>query len=326
MKFTAYPITAKPILKEKVWGGRNLSSYVDIKNRKIGEVWMLSDQKDNNSVITSGILKGSTLREAIDKYPVQILGPKLIKKYGKTFPLLFKFLDTNDITSLQVHPDDSYAKRAGFPAGKTEMWYILKNRPGSSIFAGFMRKETKNTIKEAIKNNVLIKKLKKYITAKKDCFFIPSGMVHTIGKGNVIFEVQRNSDITYRIYDWGRENSKDAREMHVLDGLKSVKFNPKGGLLKFKEDKISEHISMRPLVRCGYFYCDEVTIAKNAAIRYDENKVIAMTVIDGGIQIINDTGVVYSFDKGESILIPYSLSGLTIRAVKNACLIMTEVK
>ncbi|ERR1035437_1190022 len=326
MEFQPYPLTVKPILKEKVWGGRNLSAYVSIKSKKTGEAWMLADRDENNSVITSGSLKGMTIGKAVEKYPEQIMGPALIKKYGKKFPLLFKYLDTNDRISVQVHPDDSYARRRGFPAGKTEMWYVLANRPGAKILAGFKGRQTRKTFARAVKNGTLADKLKSYRTAKNDCFFIPAGTVHAIGKGNVIFEIQQNSDITYRIYDWGRSDLKGDRGLNIIDAINSVKFGSKGGKVISKEKIIPGKIRVRQLARCGYFYCDEIIIGKNTAYWYDENKALVLTVIEGDISIAADNGKTYSYVKGDLVFFPYSLTGLLISAAKNSRLIITEAK
>ena len=326
MAFKAYPLTVAPILKEKVWGGKNLSAYVDTKNRKIGEAWMLADQNENKSIINSGALKGMAIGKAIEKYPDQMMGPKLLKKYGKRFPLLFKFLDTNDRISIQVHPDDNYARQRGFAAGKTEMWYVLGNKFRSSLLVGFKSKESRKTLYEAITKGSLASKLKKYRPSKSDCFFIPAGTIHTIGKGNVIFEIQQNSDITYRIYDWGRQNLKEDRPLNITDALNSVKFDSNGGMVRSKETAVSGGIKSRSLARCGYFDSDELTFEKNSSYWYNDNKVMVLTVIDGSIQITDKKGEHCRYGRGILVFIPYSLTELLITAVKNTRLIITEAK
>jgi mannose-6-phosphate isomerase len=326
MKFRPYPITVEPILKEKVWGGKNLSAFVDINNKKIGEVWMLADQNENMSVISNGILKGTTLGAAIAKFPLQIMGPRLIKKYGKKFPLLFKYLDTNDRISVQVHPDDAYAKKRGFYAGKTEMWYVLASKLKSSLLLGFKHSQTKKTVAEAAHRGHLVEKMKKYTSKKGDCFFVPAGTVHTIGKGNVIFEIQQNSDITYRIYDWGRQNLREDRHLNVNDALGSIKFTSNSGKCQSDPFKFSDSITARNLTDCGYFRSDEFYFEKETSYWYNQSKVIVAAVIEGEIDIFSGNEEVKRYDKGKILLVPYSLNNFMIKAKRNTRLIITEVK
>ena len=326
MKFKAYPLTVKPILKEKVWGGRNLKPFVDIGVKKTGEAWMLSDQGKDRSVILDGVLRGMTLGKAIEKYPAQMMGPALIKKYGRRFPLLFKYLDTNDRLSVQVHPDDVYAGKKGLPAGKTEMWYVMANKPGSSLFVGFKGRQTKKSLAEAAGSGKLASMLKKYGSAKGDSFFIPAGTVHAIGKGNVIYEVQQNSDVTYRLYDWGRRSSGDDRPLHISDAINSVKFyenNPKAAA---KPGKFADSITLRQLAQCAYFNAAEAVFEKNASYWYNENRALVMAVIDGEIDITTTEGENHRYVKGGHVFIPYGLTGLLIKALKSSRLIITEAK
>ena len=325
MKFQPYPLTVKPILKEKVWGGRNLKPYVNTGGRKIGEAWKLSDRKGGESVITSGALKGMTIGESIEKYPGQMMGPALIKKYGWKFPLLFKFLDTNDRLSVQVHPDDKYALLRGFPSGKTEMWYVLGSRPGSSLMAGFKSAQTRKTLVDAINKGTLVGKLKKYGASRSDCFFIPAGTIHTIDKGNVILEIQQNSDTTYRLYDWGREVT-GGRGLNIADAVNSVKFGIKAGKITARAKRLSKGISLRQLARCPYFDCDEVIIEKNASYWYNDNKALIMTVIEGEVRITDENGENFRYKKGSFVFIPFSLTGLLIKSIISSRLIFTEVK
>ncbi len=125
--FKAYPVTVKPIFKEQIWGGKKLKSYISLPDRKkIGEAWFLADQEGNHSIISNGKYAGMPIGGLIKKYPEEVLGEKLIKKYGEKFPLLFKYIDAGDCLSVQVHPDDKTAEKIEKGVGKTEMWYVLE--------------------------------------------------------------------------------------------------------------------------------------------------------------------------------------------------------
>ncbi len=325
MKFKAYPMFFTPILKEKVWGGKNLKDYMDIKSDITGEAWTLADQTRNNSVISNGAYKGRNLRSVINDFPEQMLGRKILKKYGPKFPLLFKFLDTNDRLSVQVHPDDAYARGRGFEAGKTEMWYVLRNKFRSSLLLGLKEKINVKELEKRAKKGGLDKKLKKYRTKKGDCFFIPAGTIHTIGKGNLILEIQQNSDITYRLYDWGRQNLKDDRQLNIHDALNSLKNTPGSGRVETHFAVIETGMQRRPLVECGYFKVNELKVEKGFKYWYNEKKSAVINIIEGELEIQSMDGGTYRLKTGFTTLLPYDLTGFLIKAKERTDFLITEV-
>ena len=188
-----YPLKFKPIYKEKIWGGNKLKTYFNRKlpTNKIGESWEVSTHKNGPSVVSNGPLTGQKLSSLLEKDSEKILGFK-----AKRFPLLFKFLDVNQKLSVQVHPDDEYARKIENEPGKTEMWYVLAAEPGAKLVYGLKKRTTKNDLRRAIKNNNLKKHINEVKVNSGDIFFIPSGTVHSIKEGLLLAEIQQNSDTT----------------------------------------------------------------------------------------------------------------------------------
>lgn len=218
---------------ERIWGGTKLSTHLnkevgDVKNA--GESWEISTVENNISVIINGSLKELLLTEAISQWPDEILGKSSIDKYGAEFPLLIKFLHSQDNLSIQVHPDDLTAKRRHNCLGKTEMWYIIDAEPNSKIINGFSITSSKNEFVANINNGSLLNGLNSSIVEKGDIYFIPTGRIHALGAGILVTEVQQRSDITYRIFDYNRTDANGKqRELHTelaIDVIDYNKVNP----------------------------------------------------------------------------------------------------
>ena len=203
----SYPLLFEPILKEKIWGGDTLyKKYgMDLPSPNIGESWNIACHENGMSVVANGSLKGKTLEEVIHLRGRALLGTSLGDEHIEKFPLLIKILDATDILSVQVHPDDTYAKiHENGELGKTEMWYVIDAKPDASLVYGVKEGTTREEFKAAIEGGYLEKYLKRLEVESGDVVFMPAGMVHAIGAGILICEIQQNSDTTYRVYDWNR--------------------------------------------------------------------------------------------------------------------------
>ncbi len=217
-----YPLVFRPSFKERIWGGTKLKKILNCTRWEgnIGEAWVASDHPNGKSVIANGKFTGKTLSDLLQICPEWFSG-----SYVSNFPLLVKLLDSNDELSVQVHPDDEYAIRnEDGESGKTECWYIIESEPGAEIVFGHKAKNKKEFIKlsnEDKWNELLVR-----VPVKPgDFFFIPSGTVHALGKGIVLLEVQQNSDITYRIYDYNRVGlDGKKRDLHFGHALNVIKF------------------------------------------------------------------------------------------------------
>lgn len=301
-----YPLKFEDIFKTVVWGGEKIAPFkgVQTEQHNIGESWELSGVKGNESVVANGPLAGHTITELACQYKEVLLGKKVYEATGTEFPLLIKFIDARDDLSVQVHPDDTLAgKRHNGSKGKTEMWYVVQADEGAHLMAGLSRQTTPQEYESKVNDNTVTEILKDYKVREGDTFFIPAGRVHSIGKGCFIAEIQQTSDITYRIYDFGRlgldgkprelhtELAKDAIDYTVLDDYRT----------HYPQVTDSENT----LVSCKYFTTSLFDLSQSVTkdIASLDSFLIAIC-IDGQGTISDGHGNTIQIRKGETILLP----------------------
>jgi len=228
MKYTPlYPLKFTPILKPKVWGGRRLAAWGKTlgKGERIGESWELADRPGARSVVANGPLAGRTLHALLRTRRVELLGAGLAARFTGGFPLLVKLIHAREDLSIQVHPDDAAARRfSGQQHGKAEAWYVLETRPGASVIVGLKRGVTQRQLARAMRDRCVAELAHRVSVGPGDALFVRPGTVHAIGAGIVLAEVQENSDLTYRLYDWDRAG-KRPRLLHIREALGSIDFN-----------------------------------------------------------------------------------------------------
>ena len=223
-----YPLKFQPVYMERVWGGTMMSEVLDRElpahDAPIGESWELVDREEVASVVANGELAGKSLHELFSAYGAALAGSKAAGK--PRFPLLVKLIDAGERLSLQVHPDENACRELGNGAEpKTEMWYVIANRPGARIFAGLDRSATRIQLMDMLDSPDVDQLLQTYNSMEGDAYFISSGTLHAIGAGNLILEIQQNSDTTYRVNDWGRLGTDGKpRTLHKEQGMKSINF------------------------------------------------------------------------------------------------------
>ena len=301
-----YPLKFEDIFKTVVWGGEKIAPFkgVQTDQHNIGESWELSGVKGHESVVANGPLAGHTITELACEYKEVLLGKKVYEATGTEFPLLIKFIDARDDLSVQVHPDDTLAgARHNGSKGKTEMWYVVQADEGAHLMAGLSRQTTPQEYESKVNDNTVTEILKDYKVREGDTFFIPAGRVHSIGKGCFIAEIQQTSDITYRIYDFGRlgldgkprelhtELAKDAIDYTVLDDYRT----------HYPQVTDSENT----LVSCKYFTTSLFDLSQSVTkdIASLDSFLIAIC-IDGQGTISDGHGNTIQIRKGETILLP----------------------
>lgn len=307
-----YPLKFSPILKDKIWGGTKLKSIFNknASTSKLGESWELSGYEGDESVVTNGFLKGNNLTELIEIYMGELVGDKIFDEFGLSFPLLLKFIDANENLSIQVHPGDEVAMERHNSFGKTEMWYVIDTDAGGELIIGFTEDCSKETYLNALDNNTIEKALQKIPVKKGDVFFIPSGMVHAIGKGVVVAEIQQSSDITYRIYDFKRvDDNGNERELHTEQAVDVINFKAA------KNPKINYKTVLNestPLASCEYFTTNLLRFNKPLTKNYITlDSFVAYMCIEGKFTIeYNDEKTDVS--KGDTILIPACIDNLNL--------------
>ena len=223
------PLTFHPIFMERIWGGRRLESEFGKKlpaAKRIGESWEIVDREEAQSVVAEGPLKGKTLHELWKNYRTEIFGKvRTGVAEAPRFPLLIKLLDAQEKLSLQVHPPSEVAARLGSEP-KTEFWYVAGADPGAELYVGLREKTTLEAFRRALDSGTAADHLQVLKVKAGDGMFLPSGRFHAIGGGNLLVEVQQNSDTTYRVFDWNRlDDSGKPRQLHVEQALASIDFD-----------------------------------------------------------------------------------------------------
>ena len=302
-----YPLKFSPILKDKIWGGTKLKSLFDkaAETNKLGESWELSGYEGDESVVTNGALAGNNLAELIEIYMGELVGDAIYDEYGLSFPLLFKLIDANENLSIQVHPGDEVAAERHNSYGKTEMWYVVDADPGAELIIGFTKDCTKDEYLDALDNDQVEDLLQKVPVKKGDVFFIPAGLVHAIGKGVVVAEIQQSSDITYRIYDYKRTDDQgNERELHTEQAVDVINFAAS------KNPKTVYNISVNeitPLVECEYFTTNILRFDAPVTRNYGTlDSFVAYMCLEGDF-VIEYEGEKTTVNKGDTVLIPASI-------------------
>jgi len=308
-----YPIKFEPVLKEKVWGGNSLTKKYGKKGSQsllIGESWEISAIQDNLSVVSNGFLEGNNIEEIIEVYMGDITGEAVFERFGNEFPLLIKFLEAKEDLSVQVHPDDKIAKERHKAYGKTEMWYILETDPNSLIYTGFNRPITKEIFNNALAEG----KLKNLLNAERsepgDVFFTPAGRIHSIGAGNILVEIQQTSDITYRLFDWGRkESGGKQRDLHVDLALDVIDYNG-AGINKIRKELITDKTVN--LISCPWFHTNILQFG--SPIRKDYNIIdsFVIYICTEGEFIIHWEKGAEIVTKGETVLLPAMITDVVL--------------
>ena len=310
MKFQYYPIQFEPILKERIWGGTKLKSYLNkpIHSNITGESWEISTVENDVSIISNGIFKGKSLIELINLHPEEILGIKVYKNFGKQFPLLFKYLDAREDLSIQLHPNDALAKTRHNSFGKTEMWYVMQADDNARLIVGFKEKSNKEEYLKSIEDKKLLSILDTKKVAKGDVFFLETGTIHAIGAGIVIAEIQQTSDITYRIFDFDRVDATgNTRELHNDLALEAINYNVVDAVKKYK--KIDNYVN--EVINCQHFTTNYIPLTDILKFELNKESFKVLMCVEGSFELkLNED--VYKYKVGDTILIPAFIGSFEI--------------
>ncbi len=303
----AYPIKFRPILKDKVWGGEKLKTRFNksTNSNRVGESWEISGVKDNVSEAVNGIYKGMSLSEIQSKFKSDFIGAENYNRFKNEFPLLIKYLDAKSDLSIQVHPDDRMAKKYHGGYGKTEMWYVMDHEQDAEIILGLKDKNQENKIPQHITLNNIADVFEKEKVQKGDVYFIPAGKVHAIGAGVMVAEIQQTSDITYRIYDWDREDTcGNKRELHTDLARQATK-----DLMDIPKKEYSSVVNeAKNVVHNQYFTTNVLDVCNH--FKQDLEGVDSFVIymcVEGRVSITVDNHTEI-LETGETILLPASSS------------------
>lgn len=312
-----YPFTFQPIFKERIWGGRNIELLYGKPlppEVPIGESWEISDRAGDESVIANGPLTGKSISWLMENHAKELLGDAKPTAEGR-FPLLIKILDAQEKLSLQVHPPIAKATELGGEP-KTEMWYIAQATPYADLFVGLKQGVTREEFEQKINNGSVAECFHHLPVKSGDAIFLPSGRVHAIGGGNVIFEIQQNSDTTYRVFDWNRlDASGKSRELHVEKSLASIDFSDFEPSLIQAEFSVDGALQTKPLVNDPLFSVELCVIEPNQKISLTtvDMQILGVTTGELLVEHYPDQILLHA---GRFCLLPASLEKVVISAEK----------
>ena len=317
-----YPLIFEPIIKEKLWGGKNLNKILNKPRMSDhdGESWELSCVPDNVSVLRNGPLAGKTLTELIEQFRGDLVGEAVYEEHGSIFPLLIKFIDAQQDLSIQVHPDDELAKNRHNSFGKTEMWYVIDSEPDASIIVGFSEPLNVSQYLDYVENNKLMSILNRERVQPHDVFFIPAGRVHTIGKGLILAEIQQTSDVTYRIHDFDRVDTKGSkRELHNDLAIEAIDFTIPDSYKTIYERSSSEQV----IGTSNYFTTKRRLLNKSTTLNFDHSSCTILMCIEGSYDV-SYFDELPTISKGDTVLVPSCIEELRLRPQSNG--ILLEIK
>lgn len=260
-----YPMLFEPALKEVMWGGdlltRTFARTLPETSSPIGESWEIYDRPGSSSLVSNGAFAGTPLHKLVEIFRKDFVGKNF---QGEYFPLIVKLIDAGKRLSLQVHPTESACKLLGKGEPKTEMWYILAAAPGAKIFAGFNHRATKMRFVDSLDSSDLENMLQSFDSVPGDAYFIYSGRVHAIGGGNLILEIQQNSDTTFRVSDWGRVDANGkSRELHINEALASIDFADRTvPHITGVSSKAGHNCKYNIISQCPFFRVDDLRIVE----------------------------------------------------------------
>jgi mannose-6-phosphate isomerase len=309
-----YPLTFQPIFKERVWGGRNLERLYQKpipSDSPIGESWEITDRPEGVSVIANGPLAGKTLRWLMEHHRQDVLGGAA--EATGPFPLLIKILDAKETLSVQVHPPAGIAAQFGGEP-KTEMWYIVDATPEAALYVGLKNDTTRDDFERRIKDGTMAECLHRIPVRAGDAMFLPSGRLHAIGGGNVIFEIQQNSDTTYRVFDWNRVGlDGKPRQLHVAESLASIDFTDFEPMLIASKYSRNETLKVRYIVDDPLFRVDACQVKRGQRFYLRSAAVQILGQLRGRLTLTHGESVL-ELKPGEFCLLPASLGRVTIVA------------
>ena len=293
-----------PAFKDYLWGGTKLR---DVYGKpcdydKVAESWELSTHPAGESRILGGEYDGMTLSDYFKEIGKEALGTHCGE--FEQFPVLIKFIDAKDPLSIQVHPSDEYALEHEGEYGKTEMWVVMDAEPGAFLYFGVNREVSREEFRQRIENNTVLEVLNRVDVHPGDVFFIESGTIHAIGAGILICEIQQNSNLTYRVYDYDRRGADGKpRELHIEKALKVCKLSPSDTADKQGPAREVAGGTVKQLAACKYFTTEKLTVAGEMEIQAGEESFVSLIVLTGEGKVTGAENEV-AFKAGDSLFLP----------------------
>lgn len=334
-----YPLKFKPFLRTMVWGGKKIARYKGLATEHdlIGESWEVSDVPGHESVVLNGALKGRNLTDLVKEFRGSLVGEHVYARMGDEFPLLVKFIDARADLSIQVHPDDAMAQRRhGEPNGKTEMWYVVDAEPGACLYSGLTREITPEVYETLVAEGTITDVLARHEVKPGDVFFLPAGRIHAICSGCFIAEIQQTSDLTYRIFDYGRVGlDGKPRELHTELAKEAIDY-------KVYPDYRKEYMPVKDvetgLVSCKYFTTSLYDLDRKVTKDLSRIDSFLIVMCLSGSGTLTDSEPVFDEEgrrgptkghrttlrQGETVLIPATSVGIALTPADGGMKVLTS--
>lgn len=301
-----------------VWGGDKIAPFKGITTNipKIGESWEISGYREHQTPVANGEYRGMLLNDLVALKKGKLVGEKVYREYGDEFPLLIKFIDARADLSIQVHPDDALARELhGENArGKTEMWYVVDADPGAFLLSGLKEPMTPESYVDHIENHTITDVLARHEIAPGDVFFLPAGRIHAIGAGSFIAEIQQTSDLTYRIYDYGRLGLDGMpRQLHTEKAQRAIDYKVYPSYKTAYEDRPDKE---NVLVKCPFFTTSLFNLDRPVTKDLSElDSFVTLVCVEGEGSLTDhepEGDATLALRRGESVLVPASSKGITL--------------
>lgn len=294
-----HPIRFLPSTRDYIWGGTALMERWGKKagTPTVAECWELSSYPGSESIVTGGVFDGKKLSELTEQHP-ELFGGAVA---DGDFPILVKLIDAAKDLSVQVHPDEAYAHAHGARHGKTEMWYIAEAKPDAAIYYGFCRDVSRGEVEQSIKNNTVTDLLRRVPVRAGDSFFVPAGTVHALLGGVTVIEIQQNSDVTYRVYDYDRRDAAGhPRPLHIAQALDVMRYTASSPAPSAAAEPLSPGVMTRPLAQCPLFSVSEITVGDGVYTVLPERGFVTFTVAAGEGRFVGGEQIL----RGQTWMIP----------------------
>lgn len=308
-----YPLLMEAPVKDYIWGGTRLRTKYNKQSEadRLAESWELSCHPAGPSLIANGSAQGKTLAEYIAETGKDILGTKA--KTAVAFPIMIKLIDAKDNLSIQVHPDDAYALEHEKEYGKTEMWYVIDAQPGAQLIYGLEKEISRQELEQHLQQGTILDVCHHVPVKKGDVFFIPAGTIHAIGKGILLAEVQQNSNITYRLFDYNRPGTDGKpRQLHIPQGAAVSSLQPLPLHTEKKTVQLSSDCSAQLLASCKYFNTYSINLDSTVTLTADAASFHTFTLLEGEADVIHDETTLH-LAAGQTVFIPAGLGEYTIK-------------
>lgn len=297
------PIRFVPYLKSVIWGGDKICRYKGIEQPEpsIGESWEISAVPGHESVVAQGEYSGRKITDLIAQFGDELLGKSVTARYSSKFPLLIKLIDARDNLSVQVHPGDKLARLRHGGMGKSELWYVIETENGSKIYSGLKMAMTPEEYVNKVTDGTFADAVAEHKSQPGDVFFLPAGRVHAIGAGNFLAEIQESSDVTYRIYDYGRRDAQgNLRELHTDLAKDAIDFKV---YPEYKNPPISDDAEYREIGHCEHFTTARIAVDGKMDLNLEFDSFSVMMCVEGSVTLRFDSGE-ETIEQGTTVLLP----------------------